>query len=435
MKNEKYDVVVLGGGVAGVSAAIAADEMGARVALIEKEGYLGGLPVGAYVIAMCGFYDGHLGKNKIIRGNFEKIANKAIDMGFARGTKWNRECKRKDAREITIDPEGFKYVLDTMLMETNIDIYLRAFAFQAFSTGDGPYHTMDKFTKLTMEHVSVVGKFGCIKIRGKQYIDCTGDADTTGWLGLSNMGPITDNTAVSMGMRIGGLDTSKMRYDEDHMAPTIEFQDGKIKMSAFGWIDIKDGNALYWDSMPLGGYSGLGPVPIAYAEMKGRKIAHEFVKELRKLGPEWKNAYLISTGTLMGNRKPRMAITQYYLSDEDEDQDPYDSIAIAGNVMVDYGAMKIPFRCLLPKSVTNLLYAGRTFTPMFHNIIRWSKGKEENAGRNFIGYEIPRLIGVCTATGEAAGVAAAIAVDRTQAVQDVDYKEVQKELKHRGAIY
>jgi len=100
--------------------------------------------------------------------------------------------------------------------------------------------------------------------------------------------------------------------------------------------------------------------------------------------------------------------------------------------MKDYGAMKIPFRCLLPKKYNNLLYAGRTFTPMYHKPYKYPEDYER---RNFIAFEIPRLIGCCTATGEAAGVAAALCADNRITTKMLDYKDVQNVLKRRGAIF
>ena len=78
MKDE-FDVVVLGGGMAGVSAAMAAKEEGAKTLLVEQTGQLGGMVTGAYVIAMCGMFDGKFGKEQVVKGNFSKIAAEAID--------------------------------------------------------------------------------------------------------------------------------------------------------------------------------------------------------------------------------------------------------------------------------------------------------------------------------------------------------------------
>jgi len=426
MKNKEYDVVVLGGGVAGCSAAIAAAEMGVKVALIEKEGYLGGLPVGAYVIAMCGYYNGKFGKEKVIRGNFEKIADRAIKMGFAEGTKWNEHCKPKDAREITIDPEGFKHVLDCMVLEAGVDLYLRALAITAYPFED------------KVAGINIAGKEWMMPIHGKMFIDCTGDADTAEWCGLTTMRPFVDGP-VTMSIRLGGIDKTKLKYDENHPAPKIEFEGGKYELikdnlQVYGWMDIKDEGNQYFDCMAIVGCQGLTFKDQTHAEVRGRELAHESIEQLKKI-PAYKNCYLISTGSLLGSRKPRMVITQYYLTDEDENQDPYDSIAIAGNVMADYGAMKIPFRCLLPKRIKNLLYAGRTFTPMYHSEIDQGGNPVPKSNRNFLAYEIPRLIAICMATGEAAGVATAICVDSGQTVSEIDVKHLQGKLKQRGAIF
>lgn len=433
MENKKYDVVVLGGGVAGCSAAIAAAEQGASVALIEKEGYLGGLPVGAYVVAMCGFYNGHLGKERVIAGNFKKISDRAIKMGHARGTKWNRECKPKDAREITIDPEGFKHVLDTVVMEAGVDLYLRALIYKGY------YSEGTEETAKDIAGVGVVGSQGPTVIEGHTFIDCTGDATTAEWLGLTTMYPFGDGP-VTMALRVGGVDRSKAQYDDKNKAPPdILFEGGKYKMvpdrqPVSGWMDIKDKTGHYFDCMAIVGVQGLTFHDQTIAEVRGRQLAHEAIKQLRKI-PAYKNCYLVSTGTLLGSRKPRMVITQYYLTDEDQNQDPYDSIAIAGNVMTDYGAMKIPFRCLKPKRIKNLLYAGRTFTPMYHGDKTPGGEPIPKGNRNFLAYEIPRLIGVCMATGEAAGVAAWMCVKSGLTVDQVGVPGLQGYLKDRGAIY
>ncbi len=425
MDKYKYDIVVIGGGVAGVSAAIAAAEMGAKTALIEKDGWLGGMPVGAYVIAMCGYYNGHLGKEKVIRGNFEKIANRAIKMGFAEGTKWNKRCKPSEAREITIDPEGFKHVLDKMVFEAKIDLYLRAFVFSADLVAD------------KIHDITVAGKQGAHFIMAHTFIDCTGDADTAEWLGLTTMYPLVDGP-VTMSIRLGGVDKVKLpKTDKEHPAPEIKFDGGiyelhKDRLPVFGWMDIKDERNQYFDCLSIVGTQGLNCCELTYAEVRGRELAHEAVKILAKKYPAYKNAYLLSTGPLLGSRKPRMVITQYYLTDEDLDQNPYDSIAIAGDVMHDHGAMKIPFRCLLPKRIKNLLYAGRTFTPMYHPE---SKRQEQNKKRNMLAYEIPRLIGCCTATGEAAGVAAALCADNGIDTDQLQISTLHNRLLSRGAIF
>ena len=428
MKEKKYDVIVLGGGVAGVSAAIAAAEQGAEVALVEKEPYLGGLPVGAYVVAMCGYYDGKFGKNKVIRGNFEKISNRAIKMGYAQGTKWNKECKPKDAREITIDPEGFKHVLDQMVLEAGIDLYLRALAIS----------TVSNMGMEDINCITIVGKQDMMHLEGKIFIDCTGDADTAEWLGLTTMHPFVDGP-VTMSMRIGGIDKTKLKYDKNHPTPEIKFEGGIYetvpdRLPIYGWMDIKDKGNQYFDCMAIIGTQSLTFKDQTHAEVRGRELAHEAIKELRKL-PAYKNCYLISTGSLLGSRKPRMVITQYYLTDENENQDPCDSIAIAGNVMADHGAMKIPFRCLKPKRIKNLLYAGRTFTPMYHPDKDQGGNPISKNNRNLLAYEIPRLIAICMATGEAAGVAASVCINHNRTVDELGVITVQEILKKRGAIF
>lgn len=385
------DVLIIGGGVAGVSAAIASAEEGAKVVLLEKLGWLGGMVTGAYVIALCGCFDGHLGKNRTVRGNFDKIVNRAIKEGAAKWTKWNRNVPSRKGREVTVDPEGFKYVLDRMVIEAGVDLRLHTHTF-----GDYPFASIN--------------------------IDCTGD----GLYGRTLSIPPGHDTAITMGVRIGGIDTSKTQYDKDNPPPRIKVDEHQF--SACGWMSVlNEKGERFYDCMGLKSCYRLDNTSLTKAETEGRRVAHKFIEEIRQY-PGYEKAYLISTGPTLGNRKAKAMVTRYYLTDEDQNRWFDDSIAVAGNVMKDYGYMEIPYRCLLSKSDGHLLYAGRTFTPQCIE-------SAHREGRNFIAYEIPRLVAPCIATGEAAGVAAAMCADQGRGCDNVDVSELQERLKTRGAIY
>ena len=394
MDTEHFDVLVFGGGVAGVSAAIAAAEEGARTCLVERLGWLGGMVTGAYVIALCGQWAGKMSKHRTVAGNFDKIAERAIAEGAAAWTFWNRLISKKagpgewdNRRELTVDPEAFKYVLDRLVVDAGV--YLKL-------------HTNAEMTG---------------RIDAGIMIDCTGD----GVFGGTRSYPT--RAGVTMGVRLGGVDARRVREWDGRKTPLPSWSDGEHSFTASGWMSLANDRAeLFYDCMALGGCAGLDSVSKTRAEIDGRMVAHETVKYLRTQ-PGYKNCYLISTGPVLGNRKGRAVLTRYYLTDEDQDECMEDSIAVAGNVMRDYGYMEIPYRALLPKHTKNLLYAGRVFTPQVH-------GEREN----FIAYEIPRLVAPCIASGEAAGVAAAICADKRIEPADLDVAALQKRLVARGAV-
>jgi len=387
---DRYDVAVFGGGVAGVSAAIAAAEEGAHTVLIERLGWLGGMVTGAYVIALCGIFDGHLGKNRTVRGNFDKITDRAIKEGAGEWTKWNKRCPRRKGREFTVDPEAFKYVLDRLVIEAGVDLWLHTPASSLY-----PFATMK--------------------------VDCTGDGLVEPLLEhpkASTLEPILPGEPVSMGVRLGGVDKSKLSE-----MPHIKLTEHDFRID--GWMSLNSETELFFDCMAVRNCYHLDYVDKTRAETEGRRVAHIAAKELRKY-PGFEKCYLISTGPTLGNRKGRTVLTQYYLTDEDQNRRHEDSIAVAGNVMVDHGYMEIPYRCLLAKSRDNMLYAGRTFTPQVHN------RRKENG--NHTAYEIPRLVGPCIATGEAAGVAAAMCVETGDGASKLDVSYLQSRLEDRGAI-
>ena len=403
-KSDIYDVVVLGGGVAGVSAAIAAKESGAKTILIEKSGYLGGMVTGCFVVCLAGMYDGKYGERQVVKGNFTKITDRAIREGFAEWTKWNVRLEDKSlGREVTVDPEGFKYVLDLVTLEAGVNLRFHS------------YVTIQNTSENKIQDVLCYGKGGNYIIKGKTFIDCTGDADTAEWCRLDYI----KGYGVTIGVRFGGLDVSKIALED---IKTIEYGDSSF--NPYGWTSIfNDNTERFYDGGHITGIDGLKAEDATWAEITGRATAQQALKDL-KSKPGYKGAYVISTGTHIGQRKTRAPFNQYHLSDLDENKDFKDSIAIAGNVMVDHGYMKIPYRALLPKKIDNLIFAGRCISPV-------------NLGRdiNFMAYEIPRLVAPSMATGEAAGVAAAMCADKNVSFSKLDVKDIQKKLEERGAIF
>jgi flavin-dependent dehydrogenase len=150
------DVVVLGGGPAGVSAAISAARMGVSVTLIERYGCLGGQATGGLVILLCGLTDG---KKPVITGLCQEIID---ELKTRNAAKWL-------GSDVIFDPEALKYLFDRYILRYNVKTYFHSFASSMI--------TEDNMVK----YVITESKSGRNAIAGKIFIDATGDGDTAKW--------------------------------------------------------------------------------------------------------------------------------------------------------------------------------------------------------------------------------------------------------------
>ena len=165
------DVVVIGGGPAGMCAAIAAARQGVQVLLVEQGGFCGGMATRGLVGPFMTCYDAK-GENMIIRGLFEEIVDRMVERGYAihpsgvhGGTAFTSWIKIGHEHVTPYEPEGLKIIADEMLMEAGVKVL---------------YHT--DFLRPVMEGETITGvlvssKRGLEVIKGKVVVDCTGDGD------------------------------------------------------------------------------------------------------------------------------------------------------------------------------------------------------------------------------------------------------------------
>jgi len=178
-----YDVVVLGGGPAGVSAAVSAARTGAKTAIIERYGYLGGQTTGGLVILIVGLTDG---KKRIIKGLCEETINRLKELNASRPV----------GNHVMFDPEAMKYIFDCMIEENKVIPH---------------YHTLvTGVIKEKNKILSVIteSKSGTQQFTAKIFIDATGDADLAKYADIPyDMESIENSMPVTLGFRVGGLNT------------------------------------------------------------------------------------------------------------------------------------------------------------------------------------------------------------------------------------
>ena len=157
------DVVVAGGGPAGIAAAIAAAREGASVVLIEREYYLGGLWTGGLVLPVLDTRalnaEGEM--TAVVRGVWSEIFDRALNMGMVTNY----------PERPLIDPEACKYILEQMIQEAGVQLIYNSHASQLIMSGD------------SIQAVIVETKSGRVAIQGKVYVDCSGDGDLMNWAG------------------------------------------------------------------------------------------------------------------------------------------------------------------------------------------------------------------------------------------------------------
>lgn len=381
------DILVVGGGPAGVAAAVAASRAGADTYLLERYNHLGGLWTGGLVLPLLSTHGlSERGERiQVIHGLGGEMADRLRAMNMV-------------INEVnpTIDPEAGKYVLDEMITEAGVHVLYHTWAVGAI---------MDK---QTIKGVYVESKSGRQAILAKIVIDCTGDGDVIKWAG-EQFNVI--KYAIGMNYRIGNTDKINPK------APGFvsQYVGDKTPIPGVSWYNVWGEERQ--DALDVENLSRL--------QHKFRKESWEHVQELKKT-PGYEDIYLLDTASQIGVRLSRILLGEYMLTLEDSMtyKTFEDAIGVSGAwISFNYNNQtieankrpywQIPYRSLVPRKIDNLLVAGRCFC--------YEEALKEDA----------RIIGTCLVTGQGAGAAAALAVKYGELPRHIDISKLHQLLVYQ----
>ena len=434
---DKYEVIVAGGGPAGCTAAIAAAREGKKTLLIEATGCLGGMGTSGLVPAWCPFSDK---ENIVYAGLAVKIMEKV------KATMPHVPKSLVDW--VPIDPEMLKTVYDDMVTESGADVL--------FNTVLSAAETDDRGN---VTAILVSNKDGLSAYSADIYIDCTGDGDLAVWAGASyekgdpdtgDLQPAShcfvisnvDSYAYQYGVRLHGANPESPvhKIAASDKYPLVHDFHMCNNFVGPGTVGFNAGHVFNVDNT--------NPRTLSQDLMTGRKLARQLRDGLAEYFPEaFANSYLSQTGALMGIRETRRIVCDYKITREDfierkcfEDEicrncyyiDVHNTKKDADNVKsgnmavremfekhaVHYGKGEshgVPYRALTPIGLNNVLIAGRSISS--DRIVNGSL----------------RVMPVCLAMGEAAGMAAAMASDAGKDVRKVDVQALRAKLRDMGA--
>lgn len=441
------DVIVVGGGPAGMCAAIAAARQGVKTLLVEKSGCCGGMATQGLVGPFMTCYD-RKGETMIIRGLFQEIVERMVARGYAlhpaqvrAGTAFTSWITLGHDHVTPFEPEGLKLIVDEMLEEAGVKVL---------------YHT--DFLQPVMEDQKIVGvqvssKRGIELIRGKVVIDCTGDGDVACRSGVpyemgnEELGLIQPAT---MFFHICNTDPEAMEADIQANLHNFYRKDG-VNYRSFHWRVSQARENGDWDLQRVS--IGLFRMPkpdewcvntsrimkvdatdnesLSDAEMEGRRQMAHIMDFLRKYVPGCENARIKASASHIGIRESRHIRGEYRLLAEDliGGRVPEDSILLAANsvdvhgrfgptsneyVAIDGDYYGIPYRSLVAANVDQLLLAGRCLS-----------ADSTAAGA-------VRVMPPCMGMGQAAGTAAALSVMSGVTVRNLDVQHLRSVLKENG---
>lgn len=416
------DVLVVGGGCAGSTAAIAAARQGARVTLVERYGFLGGISTGV-LDTFYGFYAPGDQPRRVVDGVPGDIQRELI----GRGAAFERPNSFGAGTGVTYDAEVLKQVYEEMAIAAGVRLLLHSYCTDVEVAGD-------RITGVVLD-----GKAGLGRLEAQVVVDCTGDADVVARAGApfekaGVNGPVQTVTTV---FRVGNVDVARARG-----VSRAELEGLMRDAAASGNYDLPrlDGS-IHRTTAPgvmlaimtrLPNVDGTNPVDLTRAEIEGRRQVASYVRFLRDNVPGYEEAVLLSTSVQCGIRESRRVRGEYRLTAadvlaarrHDDDialgaapiEDHHDGSDTKWQYLPDGEVYGIPYRCLLPQQIEGLLVAGKCL----------SASHDAHASA--------RNMAQCMAMGQAAGTAASLAVSSGCAPRSVDRGQLRDRLLAAGAM-
>ena len=441
------DVTVIGGGPAGIAASIACARCGVQTTLIEAAGCVGGMATTGLVGPFMTSFDTN-GNEQIVKGVFDELVRRMVAEGGAihpsevlAPSEYTSFLKEAHNNVAPFDPEVMKYVAMEMLLEAEVNVRL---------------HTRVERTlceEARIDALVVADKTGLALMRGKLYVDATGDGDIAAFAGNPfEKGREPDGLLqpATLFMRIGNVDDDRVkRYvretaDKGERLFASEVANARTKGDfpedcPRGYVGMyKQPRKGEWriNTSRVLGIDGTDPDDLTRAEIAGRRQAAKLMKFFRAYCPGLENAYLIDTANRMGIRETRRIEGLYRLTKEDVAKGRTFDDAIARYsffmdihnptgtgqeesrilLIEEGGYFEVPYRCLVPSRINNLLVAGRCISADHH-----ANGAI-------------RVMPACFATGQAAGAAAALCVKERCPPGELAPDRLRDELKRQNCV-
>jgi len=376
-------VLVVGGGSAGVAAALASARTGQKVTLVERYGCFGGLwSAGMVLIVLATHVRTAQGLTKCVRGIGDELLERLTKI------KGGIVNQAPGKRNPTSDPEATKLVMAEMLREARVEILLHSWAINAIMDGK------------SIKGVVFESKAGCFAVTSKVVVDATGDGDVYGAAGAEHVRHLH---RIGLVHRLGNVD----RIDQTRAV-------AGAKAPSLG--SVTPHPSVVWVNMQGPQGDCLDVRTLTQTELDGRRAVWQRVKALQQK-PGYEQVFLLDTASQLGIRASRTlkGLTEPTYNDAMAGKRYRDVIGVGGEDFLGRRACWIPYGALVPVKVDNLLAAGRCVAA-------------DNLMMNYT-----RLIGPCLLTGQAAGAAAALAINSRCRPRDVDISHLQALLRKQGA--
>ncbi len=443
---DRLDVLVAGGGTAGIIAALAAARNGAKTLVVERSGFLGGY-IGRQMLEHSEGWDDPLG-TRIVGGIPEEVIQRLKAIGASPGH--IRDDTGYTPSRVPINHEEYKSLVPILLDEEGVEFLIDSPIVASLEDADG------------VAGVITENKSGRQAYRASVVVDCTGDADVAAYAGAS-FHPVEPNEGdlqpVSLLFKLGGVDFDELiDYVEAHpddfklgVEPTDLRGQDHVNLWGFGSLMRKGKQAgilsLGREELHFSGWTRTGEavinvtrVPVdalsakelSRAEVALRRQVLEFVQFFRGYVPGFATCYLAATAAALGVRETRRLKGVYKLTDADvidgrrfpdavaQGGFPIDIHDARGSSMAAAERLKagydIPYRCFIPSEIDQLLVGGRCLS----------------ASRK--GLATARQTGTCMAMGQAVGTAAAMSAGEGVRPRDLDIESLRGRLREQGAL-